>query len=98
MGRGGESGGQRARGDALRRLRHLGAAAARQLDSKRLDPVVHHARANGEQLGRILLDPVRHVQGFDDGLALDLLEREAGRRDSHDRGHLGWAGAGRQLT
>ena len=55
-----------AAGDQRRR-----AAAARELDAERLDLVVHHARADRQQLRGVLLHPVRHLQRFDQRLALD---------------------------
>jgi len=56
-------------------------AAPRNLDVEDLDLVVHDARADAEQLGRVLLHPVRHPQRFDDGLTLDLLQRDARGRN-----------------
>src|SRR5215203_3196487 len=57
------------------------APPARVLDRERLDLVVHHARTDVQQLRRVLLHPVRHLECLDQRLALDLLERDAGRRD-----------------
>ena len=61
------------------------AVAARELDPQRLDLVVHHARADAEQLRRVLLHPVRHPQRFHQRAALDLLQRDAGRRNPDER-------------
>ena len=69
----------------LRAARRRGAAAAREVDAERLDLVVHHARADRQQLRRVLLHPVRHLQRFDQRQPLDFLERDAGRRNLHDR-------------
>ena len=70
---------------ATRLFERRRAPAARELDAERLDLVVHHARADREQLRRVLLHPVRHLQRFDQRVPLDVLERDAGRRDLDDR-------------
>ena len=57
----------------------------RNLDPQRLDLVVHHARADRQQLRGVLLHPVRHLQRLDQRVPLDVLERDAGRRNLHDR-------------
>src|SRR6187399_1392207 len=81
------------------RLRDLDdAAAARILDCERLDLVVHHARADVEQFRGVLLDPVRHLQRLDQRLALDLLERDPGRRDLDDRAAVARRRGGRELA
>ena len=51
--------------------------APRELDVERLDLVVHDARADRQQFGRVLLHPVGHLQRFNQRRALDVLERDA---------------------
>src|SRR3954464_15735124 len=73
--------------DRLRSLRNerCGAAAAWKLDVQRLDLVVHHARADRQQLRRVLLHPVRHLQRFDQRVPFDVLERNPRRRNLDNR-------------
>jgi hypothetical protein len=47
------------------------------MNSEGLDLVIHNSRADAEQFGGVLLDPVRHLQSFDDSLSLDLRKRHA---------------------
>ena len=61
----------------LNRRRDHRTAPARELNAERLDLVVHHARADAEQLRRVLLHPVRHLQRFRQRAPLDLFERHA---------------------
>src|SRR5205823_1642220 len=68
--------------------------AGLELDAERLDLVVHHARADGQQLRRVLLHPVRHLERFDERGTLDVLERNPRRRDLDHRGRLVASAAG----
>src|SRR5688572_25944274 len=79
--------------DGLTRRRDDRSAAARKIDSQRLDLVVHDARADAEQLGGVLLDPVRHPESFQQGAPLDFLQWHAGWRNLDERGWLARAGS-----
>ena len=68
-----------------RQLFHHRPPAARVVDAQRLDLVVDDTRADVQQFRGVLLHPVRHLQRFDERLALDVLERDAGRRQLDDR-------------
>src|SRR5687768_17055894 len=56
---------------------HCRSSSARELNSERLDFVVHDARADAEQFRGVFLHPVRHLQRFHQCAALDLFERHA---------------------